>query len=108
MGQEAMFKACRHAFWMGYLGAVLIHPGWVEAANTGYKPPDTDLELAHRVKTALDEAYEKGEGSVSVDGHMYDVANMKHINYILQRAEAIARREAQKAAAIEAAGGIPA
>ena len=107
MGPEAMLNACRHAFWMGYLGSVLIHPGWVEAANTGYKPPESDLELARRVKTALDEAYANGAGSVSVDGHMYDVANMKHIHYILQRADAIARREAQKAAAIEAAGGLP-
>jgi len=108
MGQEAMLNACRHAFWMGYLGAVLIHPGWVEAANEGYKPPESDLVLARKVKRALDEAYAKGEGSVSVEGRMYDVANMKHINYIVERADAIAKREAEKAAAVEAAGGIPA
>ena len=108
MGPEAMLAACRHAFWMGYLGAVLIHPGWVEAANIGYTPPESDLTLARRVKTALDEAYAKGEGSVSVDGSMYDVANMKYIDYILQRSEAVTRRETEKAAAIQAAGGIPA
>jgi citrate lyase subunit beta/citryl-CoA lyase len=106
MGEEAMFKACRHASWMGYLGSILIHPGWVNAANKGYSPPQSDLELARRVKEALDEAYAKGEGSVQVDGRMYDVANMKHVNYILERAEAIAKREAEKAAAVEAAGGI--
>ena len=27
MDQEAMLKACRHAFWMGYMGTVVIHPG---------------------------------------------------------------------------------
>jgi citrate lyase subunit beta/citryl-CoA lyase len=108
MGKEAMFEACRHASLMGYLGAILIHPLWVEAANTGFKPPKDDLKLAKRVKTKLDEAYAKGEGSVSIDGHMYDVANMKHIHYILERAEAIDRREAEKAAAVEEAGGIPA
>jgi len=108
MGQEAMLHACRHAFWMGYLGAVLIHPGWVAAANEGYKPPESDLVLARKVKTALDEAYAKGEGSVSVEGRMYDVANMKHINYIVERADAIAKHDAEKAAAVEAAGGIPA
>ena len=107
MGQDRMLDACRHSSWMGYLGSVLIHPGWVRAANEGYKPPQSDLELARRVKTALDEAYAKGEGSVSVDGHMYDVANMKYVNYILERADAIAVREAEKAAAIEAIGGIP-
>ena len=105
MGQEAMLKACRHAFWMGYMGAILIHPGWVNAANEGFTPPESDLDLARRVKAALDEAYAKGEGSVSVDGRMYDVANMKYINFILERAKDAARREAEKAASVEAAGG---
>lgn len=107
MGQEAMLNACRHAFWMGYMGTLIIHPGWVEAVNQGFKPPQSDLDLAHKVKAALDEAYARGDGSVKVDGRMYDVANMKYVNYIIERSEAIARREAEKTAAVEAAGGIP-
>jgi citrate lyase subunit beta/citryl-CoA lyase len=106
LGEEAMLEACRHALWMGYMGAILIHPGWVNATNEGFKPPQSDLDLARKVKVALDEAYAKGEGSVNVDGRMYDVANMKYVNYILERAEAIERREAEKAAALQAAGGM--
>jgi citrate lyase subunit beta/citryl-CoA lyase len=63
MGQEAMLKACRHAFWRGYMGTIVIHPGWVNPAN------------------------------------------MKHVNYIVERADAIARREAQKTSALEKHGG---
>jgi citrate lyase subunit beta/citryl-CoA lyase len=107
MGEQAMLKACRHASLMGYLGSIIIHPGWVKAVNEGYKPSPSELEMARKVKTALDAAYAKGEGSVTVDGRMYDVANMKHVNYILERADLIARREAEKAAAVAAAGGIP-
>lgn len=103
MGEEAMLKACRHAQWMGFMGASIIHPGWVNAANEGFKPPQKDLDMARKVKQALDEAYAQGKGSVTVDGRMYDVANMKHVDYILARADAIARREAQKAAALAAA-----
>jgi citrate lyase beta subunit len=106
MGQDGMLKACRHAFWMGYMGTSLIHPGWVNAANEGFKPPKSDLDLARNVKAALDEAYAKGEGSVKVNGRMYDVANVKYVNYILERAEACARREQEKAAAVKAAGGM--
>ena len=98
-----MLNACRHAFNMGYLGAILIHPGWVNAANQGFKPADSDIELARKVKDALDEAYAKGEGSVSVEGRMYDVANMKHVEYVLARADALAKKEADKKAALEAA-----
>ncbi len=106
MGKDAMFKACQHAFWMGYMGAIIIHPGWVNAVNEGFKPPATDLEIARRVKTALDEAYAQGEGSVKIDGRMYDVANMKYVNAVIERSEVISRRDAEKAAAVEAAGGI--
>ena len=107
MGEQAMLKACRHASLMGYLGSIIIHPGWVKAVNEGYTPSQSELEMARKIKTALDAAYAKGEGSVTVDGRMYDVANMKHVNYIVERADLIARREAEKAAAVAAAGGIP-
>ena len=100
MGEDAMLRACQHALLMGYLGAIIIHPGWVNAVNEGFKPAKADLEMARKVKAALDEAYARGKGSVTVDGRMYDVASMKHVNYILERAQAIAEREAQKDAAL--------
>ncbi len=104
MGEEAMHKACRHACLMGYKGAAIIHPGWCQAVNEGFKPSKAELDMAQKVKIALDEAYAEGKGSVTVDGRMFDVANMKHVHYILERAEAIARRETQKTAALAAAG----
>jgi citrate lyase subunit beta/citryl-CoA lyase len=103
LGEGAMLQACRHACRMGYLGSLIIHPGWVKPVNEGCKPAHHDLEMARMVKAALDEAYARGEGSVTVEGRMYDVANMKQVNYIVERAEAIARREAEKAAAVAAA-----
>jgi citrate lyase subunit beta / citryl-CoA lyase len=105
MGPEAMLQACRHALWMGFLGAIIIHPGWVNSVNEGFKPPQKDLDMARKVKATLEEAYAQGKGSVTVDGRMYDVANMKHVNYILERAGAIERREAEKTAALKAVKG---
>ena len=103
MTSEDMLNACRHAFWMGYMGTSVIHPVWVKAANEGFSPPSEEISLARRVKTALEEAYARGEGSVSVDGRMYDVANMKQIDYLLMRADAISKLDAEKAAAVKAA-----
>jgi len=103
MGPDAMFAACQHAFYMGYRGAVIIHPGWVKPVNEGFKPADDEVELARKVKNALDEAYARGEGSVSVEGRMYDVANMKHVTSLLARADALAKKEAEKEAEKEAA-----
>jgi citrate lyase subunit beta/citryl-CoA lyase len=103
--KEAMLKACRYAYNMGFTGTSVIHPGWVEAANEGFSPPSEEVSLARRIKGALDEAYARGEGSVSVDGRMYDVANMKYVNYLLARADAIEKRNAEKVAAVMAASG---
>ena len=104
-GKEAMLKACRYAYRMGFMGTSAIHPAWVEAANEGFSPPGEEVALAPRVKTALDEAYAQGEGSVAVDGRMYDVANMKYVAYLLVRAGAVEKRNAEKAAALAKAGG---
>lgn len=104
-GREAILRACRYAYRTGFMGTSVIHPAWVEAANEGFSPPADEVSLARRVKEALDGAYARGEGSVSVDGKMYDVANMKYVDYLLIRAEAVHRRDAEKAAALAAAGG---
>jgi len=105
--REAMFQACRNSFMTGYLGTSTIHPAWCEPINEGFKPSLDEVEKARRVKDALEEAYRKGLGSIAVDGRMVDVANLKQVNNVLRRAEAIARREEEKAAALAAAGGIP-
>ncbi len=102
---QTMLQACRRSFMMGYLGAGAIHPAWCEALNEGFRASPAELAMARRVKTALEEAYGRGEGSVAVDGRMYDVANLKHVNDVLERAEAVARREAEKAKAMAAVGG---
>lgn len=102
MGYAAMLKACRHAYRLGYMGTSVIHPVWVKAANEGFSPPAEEVQLARKVKSALDDAYARGEGSVSIEGRMVDVANMKHVNYLLARAEAIENRELEKANALTA------
>jgi len=100
MTEDAMLQACRKSYRMGFWGAATIHPGWCKPMNLGFKPSPTEVELAERIKTALEEAYAKGEGSVKIDGRMYDVANLKQVDKILERARAITRREEEKAALI--------
>ena len=36
---------------------------------------------------------------------MYDVANMKYINYLLARSDAVEKRNSEKAAVVKRAGG---
>ena len=98
---ESMRKSCRHAFCLGYMGTSLIHPKWVKAANDGFTPTPDEINFARRLKALLEDAYANGHGSVSLDGRMYDVAHMKHVDHIITRVEAIERCEAAKSAAMK-------
>ena len=101
---EAILQACRRSFMTGYQGTAAIHPVWCASINEGFKSTSDELDTARRIKGALEEAYARGEGSVAVDGRMYDVANLDHVNDVLERAEHVAIREAEKAEAMTAAG----
>jgi citrate lyase subunit beta/citryl-CoA lyase len=101
---QAMLQACRRSHMMGFLGTAAIHPAWCGPINEGFQATPAELATAREVKTALEEAYARGEGSVAVAGRMVDVADLKQVNDVLERADAVARREAEKAAAMAAAG----
>lgn len=99
-----MLKACRRSFMAGYLGTSTIHPAWCGPINEGFKASESELQAARKLKAALEDAYARGQGSVAVDGRMVDVANLKHVKDVLDRGEALERKEKEKAAALAAAG----
>lgn len=103
---KAIGEVCHQSFKMGYLGTPAIHPLWCEPINEGFKSTPAELDLAKRMKNTLEEAFARGEGSVSLDGRMIDVAHLEQVNNVLERAECVGRREAEKAAALNAAGGL--
>jgi citrate lyase subunit beta/citryl-CoA lyase len=101
---KAIGEVCHQSFKMGYLGTPAIHPLWCEPINEGFKSTPAELDLAKRMKNTLEEAFARGEGSVALDGRMIDVAHLEQVNNVLERAEWVARREAEKAAALKVAG----
>jgi citrate lyase subunit beta/citryl-CoA lyase len=101
---KAIGEICHQSFKMGYLGTPAIHPLWCEPINEGFKSTPAELDLAKRMKNTLEEAFARGEGSVALDGRMIDVAHLEQVNNVLERAEWVARREAEKAAALKVAG----
>jgi citrate lyase subunit beta / citryl-CoA lyase len=104
---KALLEVCHQSFMMGYLGTPAIHPLWCNPINEGFKSTPADLDAARRVKTTLQEAFRRGDGSVALDGRMVDVAHLEQVNQVLERAECVARREAEKAAAVAAGGLAP-
>ncbi len=67
----------RRAAAMGYEGKWAIHPSQIELANEVYSPPAEEVERAHRILLALEEAAKQGKGAAQLDGRMIDAASAR-------------------------------
>lgn len=57
---------------LGFAGATCVHPGQVAVLNEVYSPGAAQIDLARRIVNAYEEAVQRGEGAVAVDGRMVD------------------------------------
>ncbi|MDH0745463.1 CoA ester lyase [Pseudomonas sp. GD03842] len=67
---EGLHRAIRHAYDMGYGGALCIHPAQVPVIHAALAPSAMDLAWARRVVDASVAA--KGAGAFQLDGQMVD------------------------------------
>lgn len=57
---------------LGFRGAVVVHPKFVDVVNECYTPTSLEVEAAQRVVNAFDAAFAQGQGAIKVDGAMVD------------------------------------
>lgn len=76
-------------FEMGFDGKTLIHPSQLEPCNEIWSPSADEIEHAHRVIEAFDEAERDGKGVVTVDGRMIENLHVDNARLVLAVAEAI-------------------
>ncbi len=74
-------------FEMGFDGKTLVHPSQVEPTNDLWAPSEEEVEHAHAVIAAFEQAQAEGRGVVTVDGKMIENLHVA----MAQRALAIAR-----------------
>ncbi|WP_455914151.1 HpcH/HpaI aldolase/citrate lyase family protein [Pseudomonas syringae] len=67
---KGLHRAIRHAYDMGYGGALCIHPAQVPVIHAALAPSADDLNWAQKVINAS--AAAKGAGAFQLDGHMVD------------------------------------
>jgi citrate lyase subunit beta/citryl-CoA lyase len=96
---DAMRAAIGQARQLGFMGAACIHPAQVAPLNEGFSPGAEDVARARRVVEAFEAAIAQGRASVGVDGKMVDIPVAARARRLLQRAAAVAAKEAQKRAA---------
>lgn len=88
---EGLSRDAQVALRLGFKGKFAIHPGQLETINSMFSPSAEEIEYAHRVVDAFEEAESRGSGATSLDGKMIDVPIVKRAQNLLALADSIAR-----------------
>lgn len=73
LGSADDFKATvERARALGFRGAVVVHPRFLDVVNACYTPDAGQIARAQRVVDAFEAAYARGLGAIRVDGSMVD------------------------------------
>lgn len=73
LGDEAAFEAAlRRAKALGFRGAVVVHPKFIDAIHRVHAASPDELIQARRIVQAFEQADREGQGAIRVDGLMVD------------------------------------
>ena len=86
---DGYIDGARRAAALGYEGKWAIHPSQVALANEGCSPPIAEVDRAHRILVALEEAAVEGRGAAQLDGRMIDAASARMAENVVAQAAAI-------------------
>lgn len=82
---EALRLSALRSRRFGFAGATCIHPNQVQAVKAAFEPSALELEEARKALLAYDEALQRGEGAVAVDGKMIDAPVAARARLLLAR-----------------------
>ncbi|WP_427313250.1 HpcH/HpaI aldolase/citrate lyase family protein [Cupriavidus sp. H39] len=86
---DAFREEARRAMILGMVGKWAIHPSQVELAQDVFSPAAADVARARDMMRAYDEALSKGLGAVQYEGKMIDIASVRIVRNMVQRADLI-------------------
>ena len=86
---DGYIDGARRAAALGYEGKWAIHPSQVALANEVFSPPIAEVDRAHRILVALEEAAAEGRGAAQLDGRMIDAASARMAENVVAQAAAI-------------------
>ena len=86
---DGYIDGARRAAALGYEGKWAIHPSQVALANEVFSPPVAEVDRAHRILVALEEAAAEGRGAAQLDGRMIDAAAARMAENVVAQAAAI-------------------
>jgi len=87
--QDGFAEECRQGRDFGFDGKTLIHPSQVEPCNEIFAPSAAEVEHAHRVIAAFEEARREGRGVATVDGRLIENLHVANAERTLALAKAV-------------------
>jgi citrate lyase subunit beta/citryl-CoA lyase len=94
--EEGLIRETTRVKLMGFKGKLLIHPRHVGPVNEVFSPSSEDVDFAQQMIAAYRQAEAQGLGAASFGGRMIDYAMVSMGEDLLQRAEAIAKRQEKR------------
>ncbi|MBR0834816.1 CoA ester lyase [Bradyrhizobium manausense] len=82
-------EECRRAMALGLVGKWALHPSQVFISQEVFSPTQDEVNRARAVKAAFDDALSKGLGAVMYEGKMIDIASIRIVNNVVDRANLI-------------------
>lgn len=89
--ESLLLASCEQGRDLGFDGKSLIHPKQIAAANTVFAPGTSELDAAHEIIAAFDQARSEGKGVVVVNGRLVENLHVEEARRQLALAEAIDR-----------------
>jgi citrate lyase subunit beta/citryl-CoA lyase len=86
---EGFAAECRQSRELGFDGKTLIHPGQVEPCNAAFAPTAAEVEEAHGIVAAWEEASARGEGVATFEGRMIENLHVETAQRVLAVHDAI-------------------
>lgn len=86
---DGFAEECRQGKEFGFDGKTLIHPSQVAPCNEIFAPSASEVEYAHRVIAAFEDATREGRGVATVDGRMVENLHVADARRILALADAV-------------------
>ena len=79
---------------LGCEGKWAIHPSQIDLANQIFRPGDAEIERAQGILRAMEEAQRDGQGAVSYEGKMIDLASLRQAETLVRKANDISAKTA--------------
>jgi citrate lyase subunit beta/citryl-CoA lyase len=86
---DAFREECRRSMILGMVGKWAIHPSQVEHAQQIFSPRAEDVAQARAMMKAFDAALAQGLGAVQYGGKMIDIASVRIVKNLTDRADLI-------------------